>query len=191
MTPTKTLYLTKIGDDKYIVNEDGSFLTVQDDGQTFILQQIDNTDTFHLGYVTNLGLDNIETTEASEELVTFEFGGYKFEYIPDDGEYTVSEIPPEFAGTGELVSHNFGVDEMYLCNKDNEVVWGTIGGQKVYFEQSAIGQFSTASNKPQTAAEMATSTIETGQGADFMFAGYVFINDTTNTYICIPTPPDR
>lgn len=190
MTP-KTLYRTEIGDNKYIVNEDGSFLTVKGDGQNFILVQVENFDTFLPDDLTNLGLDNIETTEASEELATFEFGGYKFEYMSEDGEYTVSEIPPDFPGSGELVSHNFSVDEFYLCNTDNEVVWGTIGGQKVYFEQSAVGEFSTASTKPQTAAEMAISAIETGQGADFMFAGYVFINESTNTYTCIPTPPTR
>lgn len=191
MTPTKTLYLTEIGDNKYIVNEDGSLLTVPDSGQTFIFEQDAGTTNFLLVYASNLQIDNIETIQASDDLVTFEFGGYRFEYSEPDGEYTLSELPPEFAGTGKLVSHNFGVDEVFLCDKSNNVVWGRIGGQKMYFEQSAIGQFSTASGKPQTAAEVGAPAFEASQNTSFMLAGYVFINEEANSYASSPVPPTR
>lgn len=191
MTPTKTLYITEVGENKYIVNEDGNFLTVQGLDRTFILEQISNTNIFSVKLVTNLQLQNIETIQASDDIVTFEFGGYKFEYNSEDGEYVVSELPPDFAGTGNLVSHNFGFDETFLCDKNNNVVWGMIGGQKLYFEQSAIGKYSTASNKPQTAAEMGAPAIEASQNTSFMFAGYVFINEEANSYASSPVPPTR
>lgn len=189
MTP-KTLYLTKIGQDKYVVDEDGGFLMLIVQNNIFYLKQVENN-LFGLDLDENLQIENIQRVQATDDLVTFAFGGYKFEWDSEEGAYISSEVPPDFAGTGELVSHNFGVDEAFLCDKLNNVVWATLGGQKVYFEQSAIGQFSTASTKPQTAAEMGAPAFEASQNTSFMLAGYVFINEEANSYASSPVPPTR
>lgn len=189
MTPIKTLYLTEY-DAKYVVNEDGSFLTIKQGNVTSLFQQVEGNH-FSLEPIAGIQIENIQTTQVSETVESFEFGGYTFEWDNENVEFILSEIPPEFAGNGELVSHNFGVDELFLCNKDNEVVWGMLGGQKRYFEQSAIGKFSTASTKPQGAAEMETASIQTSNNVDFMLAGYIFVSEGSNTYSCIPVPPTR
>lgn len=195
MTPTKTLFLTELTvfagiPLKYIVDKDGSFLIIRSNDQelciyeaepgVFITQSVDDWET---------QLANIQKTQVADEKGPFTYGGYTFAYDPDEEIFTLNEIPPAFEGTGELKSHNFGVDEFYLCDKNNNVVWGTIGGQKVYFEQSAIGKFSTASTKPQTAAEMGPPAIEASQNVSFMFDGYVFINEEANSYASCPVVP--
>lgn len=163
---------------------------VNDGGDENVLVQIEE-DVFLLELISDWDnkIENIQTVKVADAFATFTVGGYTFEYSQENNNYTVSEIPPEFAGTGELVSHNFGVDEAYLCDKLNNVVWATLGGQKVYFEQSAIGEFSTASTKPQTAAEMGPPAIESSQNVNFMLFGYVFILESVNTYASYPVPP--
>lgn len=193
MTPTKTLYLNEVRTfaetSKYVVDKDGTFLMVNDGGDENVLVQ-EEDDVFLVELIGDWDnkIENIKTIQVVDELVTFTYGGYTFEKV-DNSHYKVSEIPPEFVGTGELVSHNFGVDEAYLCDKSNNVVWATLGGQKVYFEQSAIGEFSTASTKPQTAAEMGLPAIESSQNVNFMLFGYVFILESVNTYASYPVPP--
>ena len=191
MTPTKTLYVTEVQKDIYAVNEDGSFLTVKDGNITSVLTQVEEKKFVVQGLDGTPLQDivNIHTIQVSDKIETFSFGGYTFEWDNDDVSYRSSDILPEYAGTGKLVSHNFGVDEAYLCDKNNNVVWATIGGQKVYYEQSAIGQFSIANNKPQTAAEMGAPAFDQSQNVNFMLGGYVFILKSTNTYASIPVPP--
>lgn len=190
MTPTKTLYLSYVVADKYIVDKDGVFLAVKEGNIKNLLLQVEE-DVFTLEPLTDWEQlpENFQTKKVADEPVTFTFGGYTFER--DSGTYKVSEIPPDFEGTGLLQSHNFGVDEVFLCDKTNNVVWGRIGGQKMYFEQSAVGKFSTSNIKPQTAAEMGAPAFEASQNTSFMLAGYVFINEEANSYASSPVPPTR
>lgn len=191
MTPTKTLYLNEIDSYKYVVDEEGNFLSLKNGNDTGVLYQSgEGRYLFEATYnIAGAPIENIQLIQVADEIGSFKIGGYTFEYDSEDDSFTCSDILSDFAGTGELVSHNFGVDELYLCDKSNNVVWATIGGQKVYFEQSAIGQFSIANNKPQTAAEMGAPAIEASQNVSFMLAGYVFILESTNTFASYPVPP--
>lgn len=190
MTPTKTLYLTELDSYKYVVDEDGNFLCLKNGNDLCVLHHI-SEGMFDLKATYNMEgspIENIQLTQVADEVKTFKFGDYTFEYNSEDDFFTCSEILSDFAGTGELVSHNFGVDEVFLCDKSNNVVWGTIGGKKVYFEQSAVGVFTQTDIKPQTAAEMDSSAIEASQATSFMFVGYVFYIEGANFYSCNPTP---